>query len=123
MCRHSRLTFLAGRLTEYQLKVYAGWTPDSNMASVYVHISGRDIDKAILGLYGLAPKDRAEEEKPVKCPRCGAINPKGAKFCYKCGLALDVSIVEKMREWEKIRDKFLTDKKFKRLREEFLKSL
>ena len=45
--RHARATHLAEHLTEQQLKKYLGWTAGSSMASVYVHLSGKDIDDAI----------------------------------------------------------------------------
>jgi site-specific recombinase XerD len=54
--RHSRATILAKKLTEQQLKQYMGWASASEMASVYVHLSGRDSDEAILELYGLKEK-------------------------------------------------------------------
>jgi site-specific recombinase XerD len=53
--RHSRASYYANRLTEQQLKVYFGWTGDSKMAATYVHLSGRDIDNAILQAYGSKP--------------------------------------------------------------------
>jgi len=46
--RHSRATHLANFLTEAQLKEFFGWSQSSEMASIYVHLSGRDIDEAIL---------------------------------------------------------------------------
>jgi len=49
MLRHTRLTELARRgIGEYQLKSFAGWTPDSKMAARYIHLSGRDHIPAIL---------------------------------------------------------------------------
>jgi len=54
--RHSRATYLASRLTEAQMKQMFGWTQSSNMASIYVHLSGRDIDKSILQIGGLLDK-------------------------------------------------------------------
>lgn len=50
--RHSRATALANKLTEAQMKEYFGWVQGSDMASVYVHLSGRDVDNAILDVYG-----------------------------------------------------------------------
>ncbi len=50
--RHSRATYLANHLTEAQLKQFFGWTQASDMASRYVHLSGRDLDSAILNLGG-----------------------------------------------------------------------
>jgi len=59
--RHSRSTYLSNFLTESQLCEYLGWVQGSNMPRVYVHLSGRDIDKAILKLNGINLK-----EQPVK---------------------------------------------------------
>jgi integrase len=50
--RHSRSTELAKHLTEQQLKVYLGWVPHSDMASVYIHLSGSDCDDRILEMNG-----------------------------------------------------------------------
>jgi len=49
--RHSRATELANYLTEPQLKEFLGWSPYSRMPSLYVHLSGRDVDRAILKIY------------------------------------------------------------------------
>jgi len=43
--RHARASNLANVLTEAQMKEYLGWVGDSKMASTYVHLSGRNIDK------------------------------------------------------------------------------
>ena len=54
LLRHSRSTQLATHLTESQLCYYSGWVIGSNMASVYVHLSGRDIDNAIFEMNGIS---------------------------------------------------------------------
>lgn len=46
--RHSRATFLASYLTEVQLCVFMGWTIGSTMARIYVHLSGADLDAALV---------------------------------------------------------------------------
>jgi integrase len=46
--RHSRCTYMANYLTEAQMEIYFGWIHGSEMTGVYVHLSGRDIDDAIL---------------------------------------------------------------------------
>ncbi len=52
LLRHSRATHLAGEgLNEVHLRKIFGWTRDSDMPSVYVHVSGRDTDRVILELY------------------------------------------------------------------------
>lgn len=89
--RHSRASFLANHLTEAQMKEYFGWVQGSDMASIYVHLSGRDVDKALLSMYGLA-KEKKEEPKPlpVKCPRCEQLNPAEKELCQKCASPLTV---------------------------------
>jgi site-specific recombinase XerD len=51
--RHSRCTYMANHLTEAQMNNYFGWSISSNMSSVYIHLSGRDIDAAILKANGI----------------------------------------------------------------------
>ena len=57
--RHSRASFYANKITEQQLKAYFGWTKSSTMASTYVHLSGRDIDSAILQANGEAQPEKS----------------------------------------------------------------
>jgi len=88
--RHSRATELAQKLTEAQLCEYMGWVIGSKEAATYVHLSGRDTDKAILEMYGLKEEEKKESElKPIECPRCGSKNDPGADFCNQCSLGLD----------------------------------
>lgn len=90
--RHSRATFLANHLTEFQMNQYFGWAQGSDMPSTYVHLSGKETDKALLKLYGLEASDDKEAQirKPIKCVRCESVNPAGEKLCYKCGGILTV---------------------------------
>jgi integrase len=46
--RHSRATDLASQLTDAQLKEVFGWTAGSTQTATYVHLSGRNIDEALL---------------------------------------------------------------------------
>lgn len=95
--RHSRLTILAKDFTESELKIIAGWTGSSNMAGVYVHLSGGDIERKMLeksGLLNKADDPVKDTLKPLKCPKCKEINPNTARFCYVCGMVLDVKLVE-----------------------------
>jgi len=52
--RHSRATHLADKLTEAQMKILFGWAGNSDVPSVYVHLSGRDVEEALLRIYGLS---------------------------------------------------------------------
>jgi len=74
--RHSRATFLANHLTEAQMKEFFGWVQGSDMASIYVHLSGRDVDNALLKVYGIKNGEEKQESllKPKSCERCGEAN-------------------------------------------------
>ncbi|SFM49553.1 site-specific integrase [Methanolobus profundi] len=87
--RHARATHLAEHLTEQQMKAYLGWTPGSDMASVYVHLSGKDIDKAIMAMNGIEDiESPVDTMRPGTCARCHELTPPNAKYCFKCGLPL-----------------------------------
>jgi site-specific recombinase XerD len=87
--RHSRATHLAHHLTEQEMKVYLGWQPDSGMAGIYVHMTGQDVDPAIMRMYGIdqgpVPTDIL---KPRKCPKCGEYQDAKAAYCMRCGYAM-----------------------------------
>ena len=90
--RHARATHLAKFLTEAQMKEFFGWVQDSDMASVYVHLSGRDVDRAILSLYGVETEESKKKNeilKPKKCLRCGELNPATNRVCGRCFFPLD----------------------------------
>ena len=98
--RHARATHLANILTEAQMKEYFGWTQDSKMAARYVHLSGRDVDGAILRAHGLQSK--VEQDTPkltvVTCVRCGLQNSTVNKFCSRCSMPLDLKTALEMKE-------------------------
>jgi site-specific recombinase XerD/phage FluMu protein Com len=88
--RHSRATELAKKLTEAQLCEYMGWVIGSREARTYVHLSGRDTDRAILEMHGVIEEEKEKDKKkPIKCPRCNIINDPFARFCMGCSLGLD----------------------------------
>jgi integrase/recombinase XerD len=87
--RKARATHLASKLTEAQMCEYFGWIQGSDMPFTYVHLSGRDIDEAILRMHGKIPKDNGEEFTSKKCPRCSHENPSDSHFCITCRLPLD----------------------------------
>ena len=90
--RHSRATRLANVLTEAQLRQLFGWVQGSRMAATYAHLSGRDVDNALLKLRGMKAdgKERREESTTIVCPRCGSESSPTSKICNACGLCLDV---------------------------------
>jgi integrase len=94
--RHSRATILASKLTEAQMKEYFGWTQSSKMASTYVHLSGRDVDKALLAIYHINPEQASETQASLKmksCSRCKEENAPSSRFCSRCGNPLDIALL------------------------------
>lgn len=90
LLRHSRATQLALIMTEAALKQYLGWTQSSKMAAVYIHLSGKDTDEAILRANGIEieKKPQAQSLKSSTCQRCGTINEMTNRFCKTCSLPL-----------------------------------
>jgi len=107
--RHSRATHLANHLTEAQMKQYFGWVQGSDMASIYVHLSGRDLDNALFKLNGLEiPEEKKEDEfKALICPRCKAKNSPDAKFCSNCGMCLDEKTAVEMEQLREKADRLM----------------
>lgn len=131
--RHARATHLANHLTEAQMKEYFGWVQASEMAAVYVHLSGRDVDDALLRVHGIKKEEHGDEEstlRPKACPRCKTQNPFSNRFCSLCGLPLDEKASTKMlqdrmnqREADAILDTMLDDPAFRQHFHERLNSL
>ena len=111
--RHSRATFLAGLVSEQILKQYLGWVKDSNMASVYVHLSGKDTDSAMMSkVYNIANSNEVKKEieeyklKPRTCEYCNTSNEATSIFCVKCSKPLTK---EARIEYEYNKDKDIED--------------
>jgi len=107
--RHARATHLSSHLTEAQMKEYIGWTQDSSMASVYIHLSGRDVDNALLRVNGIIVKDdkNTESLKLIDCFRCHNQNKPTDKYCSKCGLILNVEDAIELEKAKKQKDDLL----------------
>jgi ribosomal protein L40E len=75
------------------------------MPRMYVHLSGRDIDQAILRSAGIVKASEAKAVVlPKTCVRCGNVNPAEGESCNKCGMALTlVAALHKDDELEEIK--------------------
>lgn len=98
--RHSRATYMANHLTEFQMNQYFGWIQGSRMPAVYVHLTGKDTEGAIFELNGIKTDKEIKESslKPKKCFRCETINPYDSKFCSKCAGILDMQTALELEE-------------------------
>ncbi len=84
--RHSRATHLAKVLTEQQMKTYLGWIPESSMASVYVHLSSKDLDNSLLKHYCVEVDDeeKTDEFAVRQCVYCKKHIPADKDTCPRC---------------------------------------
>jgi site-specific recombinase XerD len=106
--RHSRATFLASKLTEAQMNQVFGWKQGSEMPSIYVHLSGRDLDDAIMGVYGLKKvKEQKTKLLPKTCPQCREINEIDARFCKICGMPLDLEVAIELEQRRRQADEIM----------------
>lgn len=100
--RHTQLTRVAPFLRESRLNVFAGWAQGSKMARRYIHLSGADIEDAVLEMHGLKePKSVTSKLKPTRCPRCNSQASPSSKRCAHCGLILDPLLATEASEKEK----------------------
>ncbi|MEM0358718.1 MAG: hypothetical protein QXG22_01720 [Candidatus Hadarchaeales archaeon] len=80
------------------MRVFFGWTRDLDVPARYVHLSGRDVDGALAGFYGLGREDGRRA-----CPRCGFLTPEGSLYCPRCSFVLsetEALRVERLKERE-----------------------
>lgn len=100
--RHSRATHLAKFLTESQLCAYFGWVQGSKVVRKYVHLSGRDVDSAVLKAAGFGDEDGRTGVAKVskteiaalqvrRCIRCRELISPSTSFCGKCGLSTNLT--------------------------------
>lgn len=123
LLRHSRATELASIMSDASMKHYFGWVQGSKMAGIYIHMSGRETDEAILKASGIEIKKNEAKTamQPKKCQRCNTINEVTNIYCRICGFILDeqkqkeILIQDlKRREADKLMDDLMEDKEFLR---------
>jgi integrase/recombinase XerD len=99
--RHSRATHLAKHLTEAQMCTFFGWVQGTQVVRRYVHLSGKDVDNALLAINEGGPiKGPIEYKlKNLKCKRCSENISPGSNFCTRCGMPINL-INEYTREMD-----------------------
>ncbi len=101
--RHTRATLLARDVKEAPLERQMGWVHGSKQTQTYVHLTDMDVDNSILKAYGVEIKEKDHvkiDDLPRICERCGTINTSDAKYCKRCALPLDKSILSELDQKE-----------------------
>src|SRR5665647_650030 len=104
--RHMRATDLAKKVngSEQKLKAILGWSPNSQMASTYIHLSGDDIDEMMLEAVGIKKEEEeAEKPKTYRCPRCKEMNAVTQERCWKCGYSEKDPVIDEDALVQKIK--------------------
>jgi ribosomal protein L37E len=90
------------------------------MPQVYVHLSMRDVEEALLKVYGIDSSQNEKKQTFIKCWRCGEFNLSSSKTCWRCGAPLSgkealVKMLseEEVNEWAELLLEF-----FKRIAQE-----
>jgi integrase/recombinase XerD len=97
--RHSGLTSLSKEpgMNEPKLRQWAGWTPRSNMPSVYIHYFGDEAGQTVLKNRGFVEGGEQQKQQSLalkKCPVCGEPNSPVAPFCVKCRIPTAAGYLE-----------------------------
>ena len=84
--------------------MYFGWAGSSNMVARYTHLSGRDIDDAVLKANGMPTNHRKGSEVQVKtCIKCHERNEITAKYCVKCGTPLNITQITQIENVDEVK--------------------
>jgi hypothetical protein len=69
----------------------------TDMFRTYAHLTGQDIDSAMLESYGISVTDNDNATtrlEPVQCPHCRKINPPISNYCFSCGQRLSDVVID-----------------------------
>ena len=124
--RHASLTQKSRILKEATLRIFAGWTANSDMPRRYIHLFGNAACEDLLQAYGLVPQDHQSINalQSKQCPNCSEPNKPDSKFCAKCRMVLTYDAYnetlenqkEKESEVQLLKEKYEQD--MKSMREE-----
>jgi hypothetical protein len=74
------------------MSTFFGWVTGTQVVSRYVHLSGKDVDDALLALNEGGPMHREEHKlKSSKCKRCSESISPTMIFCSRCALPVNLN--------------------------------
>jgi len=87
LLRHLRGTLLIKEGVQERIVMKLLGHRTEKMMRIYVNLTARDVEEVLLRRYGIEV-EKPKEAGKVKCPKCGAENPPGARYCWRCGYPL-----------------------------------
>lgn len=88
--RKSRASYLSNFLTDQEIKKYMGWSRNSRMASIYIHMDSKKLDLSVLRMNNIQTEQELNcKIEPNLCRNCHVVNETSNRFCSNCGLSLD----------------------------------
>lgn len=120
--RHSQLDhlFRTSGINEYDLRIFAGWTPRSNMCEIYLHYGEDAVNDRILKSKGKELNLKTKDDLvllPKICNKCRELfpnepqrweHPPTARYCT-CGMVLDKSEIISIDKLKKEEGEFMLD--------------
>ena len=105
--RHSRATELATILTEYEMRLFFGWSERSEMPNVYIHLANADLVSSFKRkVIGIEDTDPYRIFKSKRCEECGFPNVSNAKICAECLTPLDREFMKPQKVKRVDKDEF-----------------
>lgn len=86
--RHAQATEKSRYFTDAQLRTYLGWAKNSNMPSVYDHLTGESLDDGIRKMHGMLPKTIDPISRAIECPRCHRTLTGEMEYCGYCSMPI-----------------------------------
>ncbi|MGD1836408.1 MAG: tyrosine-type recombinase/integrase [Nitrososphaeraceae archaeon] len=111
--RHSSLTEKSTILTEAVLRSHAGWTSDSSMPRVYIHLNDES-SKILLEKKGILTKQDRENSvinKSKICTNCSEPNRPDAKWCISCKMVISYDSYSETLEKQKKKENDIQEMK------------
>lgn len=113
LLRHGSATSNARFLTDAEMRVMYGWTMDSKIPSVYIHLNGGDLDDKLTRIHSGQPIIPVKPEfSLVNCVKCSEKNTPGTRYCGRCGTSLDQAELAKSSvEYESLNEELQKTKR------------
>jgi len=97
---HASIFATNGMFTEAELKRRMGWSPDSSMLKIYVHIDDYRINQKYLN----------SGQEGIPCMWCNAVNSPAETYCQTCKRPLDDDLTEKKNDLERMVEELIERK-------------